>query len=98
MASMSRHERALSYARRLIAAQDLYAEARAVRNEVDGLIWAENRNPLPLEEKTRILEEVKSIILGGERDQDGRTIVQAGDNSGIIDVITNIERELEEKK
>ncbi|MFQ5962685.1 MAG: hypothetical protein ACE5KZ_00190 [Candidatus Scalinduaceae bacterium] len=94
MASMSKHERALSYAKRLKAAEDVYAEARAIRREVNSLVWSESNKPLPLDEKIAILEEAKHIILKGKRDQAGRIIIEAGDNSGIIDVITNIEQNL----
>ena len=87
MASMSRHERALSYAKRLKAASDYSEEAKKILNEINGLVWSKDSKSLSLTEKQAILDEIKKIIELGEKTDSGKIIVEAADNSGILDVI-----------
>ncbi len=96
MASMTRHERALYYAQRLKSSQDIFKEAAKIKKEIDSLIWSKDKTPLPLKEKLAILNEVKRIIIHGERSKEGLLLIEAGDNSGILDVIDSIENELKQ--
>lgn len=91
---MTRHERALHYAQRLKSSRNIIEEAKKIKNELDGLVWSKNKTPLPLSEKLAILDEVKKIIIHGERSKDGYLLIEAGDNSGIIDIIDSIENQL----
>ena len=95
MASMNRQERALSYAKRLKEAFDIRAEARKILDEVDRLVWTESNNPLPIDEKIAIIKETRRIFSTGLlREKLGDEIIKASDNSGVIDVIDDIENEL----
>ena len=94
MASMSRDVRALSYVKRLREAKDLNAEALRIKNEINGLVWSETQVPLPQAEKIALLEETKRLVRSGKKTDKGEIIVEAGDNSGIIDVIDSIEKEI----
>ena len=77
---MTRNERAVRFAKQLKAATDPQAEAKKIKVELDGLVWAETRQPITKEEKRAILVETKKQV-----------VVLAGDNSAIIDIIDALE-------
>ena len=95
---MNRQERALSYAKRLKEAFDIREEAQKILNEVDSLVWSESRKSLSLEEKIAIIQETRRIFSTGIlREKLGDDLIKAGDNSGVIDVIDDIENELNKR-
>ena len=94
MAGMSSRERALLYAKRLKESKNVNEEANKIFEEVNSLIWSKTEKPLQKEEKIKILEEVKSIIAEERKLQDGEIIVEAADNSALLDIIDLLKQKI----
>ncbi len=98
MASMSKEERAISYAKRLKEAINVKEEAKNILDDVDSLVWSEDKRPLSLEEKIELVRETKKIFsLKLLRERFGDDYIKASDNSGVIDVIDSIEDALKKR-
>ena len=92
---MTRQERALSYAKRLKETYSLNEEANKILKEINDLVYSKDNSPLPLDEKIAIIRETRKIFSQGLlRERFGDVIINASDNSGVIDVIDSIENEL----
>lgn len=87
---LSSKERALLYALRLKDANYSKAEAEKIRADLDGLVLTTNNQPLTKEAKLEILTETRSIVKSGAKTPDGKSILEASDNSGTLDIIDSI--------
>ena len=92
MASMNSKERAREYLDRLKAAADIRSEAQKIANEIDSLVWLKDQKKLTREEKLQILNELEQLAIHREKDSRGYIIVEASDNSGVIDVISALKK------
>ncbi len=84
---MNNKERARNYLERLKNAKDVRAEAQKIANEIEGLVWSKDQKKLTKAEKFQILNELEQLAVHGEKDSRGYVIVEASDNSGVLDVI-----------
>lgn len=95
MAGMNRNERAISYAKRLKETYNLRDEARKILEEVDSLVWTQDNRAISTDEKIAILRETKKIFENRQLNETfGDDRIKSTDNSGVIDVINQIENEI----
>lgn len=91
MASMNSRERARLYLERLKKATNKNVEAKRIIDEINGLFWTKNQKKLSVQEKLELIAILEDLALHGEK-QDGRVIVEASDNSDILEVIRLLKR------
>lgn len=90
MASMTNSQRAAHYLERIRAAKNPAEEAQSILAEIETLVWTNTNTRLTKQEKLGIIQEVESLSFPTL--QKGARIVEASDNSGILDVIKLLKR------
>lgn len=94
MSSMNKTLRAEHYLDLLIKSKNKEEEALKIITEVNDLVWSGTEKKLTKQEKLEILEEV--TILFNLRSLERGPIVEAGDNSKILDVISLMKRRVKD--
>ena len=87
MASMNNKERARLYLQRLKQSSDKFAEAQSISDEINSLVWSSTQKKLTKQEKLQLIRELENLALHGGEQRDGMIIVEASDNSDILEVI-----------
>ena len=90
MASMNRDERAKQYYDRLRLASNPAVETQRIIEELNGLVWSKNNQPLPRDEKLRIVESLESIVIANESHTSFSQHRDAADNGNVLELIKAI--------
>jgi hypothetical protein len=90
MASMNKSQRAAHYLDLLRKTKNPIEEAKGILAEIETLVWSNTNQRLTKQEKLEIIEELESLAFPTLRKSE--RIVEASDNSGILDVISLLKR------
>ena len=96
MASMTRKERAESYLKRILTATNREAESTKILEELNGLIYSSNNEPLSEQDKLLIIEVIEELhtnpLVEKSKSLEQIQIAEASDNSGVLDIIEALRR------
>ncbi|MDA3875097.1 MAG: hypothetical protein PF795_14205 [Kiritimatiellae bacterium] len=87
MASMNNNQRAEYYAKRLKESENLEQTRLEILREINSLQWKATEKPLTREERLEIVRLLEEKLFGPTK---FGKLVEAADNSGILDVIDNL--------
>lgn len=98
MASMNNDERAKLYLQKLKNSSNPRLEIQNIVREINSLTWTNTKKPLTLAEKLVLVDKLeaqaKSLIQEQKHFDSSESIHLASDNSGVLDAIGEIKKEL----
>jgi hypothetical protein len=85
---MDRTERAQHYLNLIINSNNREITVRQIVNEIDSLVWSNSKIALSKEEKLQIVNDI--IALLAPKTANFGRVLEASDNSAIMDALDNI--------
>jgi len=87
---MNKQQRAAHYLARIRETRNSPDEVERILSELNSLVWTESQKPLTKQDKLAIIEEIRSQAFPLTKSWE--VIVEASDNSGILDVISALKK------